>query len=79
MMCFVIVFAFSTGIYFLNRNGLTLKDLLDSALGKLKSKCKILRDNIYSNSYSSIEIEDKSVRSYEKNKATKEINQYGVL
>lgn len=79
MMCFVIIFAFSTGIYFLNRNGLTLEDLYASLLKKIKTKCRIIRDYISSNSYSSIEIEDKSVKSYDKDQAAKEINQYGVL
>ena len=79
MMCFVILFAFSTGIYFLNRNGLTLGDLFDSAISKFKSKCRTVREYVYSNSYSSIEIEDKSTRSFEREKPSKEINQYGVL
>ena len=81
MMFFVILFAISTGIYFMNRNGITVGGISSVMKRELGKKFNIVKEYLQNNNYSSIEIEETNAigEHYTKTITPKQPNNYGVI
>lgn len=81
MMFFVILFAISTGIYFMNRNGITIEGISSVMKRELGKKFNIVKEYLQNNNYSSIEIEETNAIGdhYTNTIKPKQPNNYGVI